>query len=192
MFLWLVYHTCAETLPTDWIENASDRKTRGGRILPLDPIVDDDQNIEIQRWAAGNVLRLNAYGTSPETFLSGPGTTSGPRRFAQHQRPIDLYWEYIGWCRVKTYKPGSFHTFLRVLHKVFGCHLQFRKSGGSQHCECSICNALKREVRNAWQPHVRDAHLEAYFRHIYEQWLDRHVWFIPTVTKLESEANIIK
>ncbi len=63
-------------------------------------------------------LTVANYGTDPDMALNGPGTLQGPRRYLQHDSPIHLFWEYIGWCRHSESKPGSYSTFMRVFRKV--------------------------------------------------------------------------
>jgi hypothetical protein len=84
-----------------------------------------------------------------------------------------LYWEYQAWCTVKGCPPASFHTFLRAF-QAGRSKLRIRKAG--QHAVCDTCIQLKKDIRKATFPSERQAAIEAYTHHVYEQWLDRQVY----------------
>jgi len=175
LFLWFVYHSCAEGMPDKWIRLS---ETRG-----IDSLV--SKLGSEPRWTGEAVsevaLDVANYGTDPDLATLGPGTLRGARRYLQHDAPIHLFFEYLGWCRRGDSLAAGYHTFLRVFRKVFRTHLQFRKRGGAAHAECSLCNGLKQELRLATAfSHKREI-LEKYTTHLLSQWLDRHTWWATTV-----------
>lgn len=177
LFLWMTYHTCAEGLP-DQLLHLHEVRDATGMVerLGKDPALGG--NSELQKTVSKIALDLANYGTDPEMILKGPGFLSGARRYLQHDKPIHLFWEYVGWCKAHSCdKTASYSSFLRVFRKIFTGHLKFRKAKGSQHAECSTCVGLKAELRAASSFRAKTHIMERYTEHILLQWLDRQVWW---------------
>lgn len=179
LFLWMVYHSAAEGLP--------DHVIRVSNLLDSPFKREDD----IQRAVQGAVLDLATYGRDPRAWLTGPGYFDGPRRYLQHGKPIQLYWEYVGTMGRRGQRAASLSTFLRVLHKVFKQHLGFRKP--NQHAQCTICSGLKRDIKESKNMLDRQYFLGLYLEHILSQWQDRMVWWSLcelSVTWMEASIRI--
>jgi len=101
----------------------------------------------------------------------------GERRFLQHQKPIDLYWEYSTVASQEGDEPASLSTFMKVFKKVFAGHLKFRGAGGSQHAGCDVCLGLKMDYKRSTSLPEQANLMDAYIRHIHSQWRDRQVFW---------------
>jgi hypothetical protein len=176
MFLWYVYHTCAEGLPEKLVSLS---EVRGVNHLVAKsageaPWFDSEELSDLS-------LHITNYATDPESALKGPGFLSGTKRYLQHDAPIHLFFEYVAWCRQSDSLSASYSTFLRVFKKVFGTHLQFRKAGGSQHAECTLCNGYKQELRCCRSFSGKMRIIDKYTTHLLSQWIDRQMWWAMSV-----------
>ena len=88
---------------------------------------DESDPDRLQRLLSKTFLEVEQYGRSPESLFKGPGTLSGPRRYLQHMKPVQLWIEYSAMERRRNELPASLSTFMRYLNKVFGRFLSFRK-----------------------------------------------------------------
>lgn len=180
MFLWYVYHSVAEGLPDRMVHlgelrNANGLVQRGG-MEPRITVAGEGDTVDDTTAAIS--LHLANYAADPESLLHGPGTLKGPRRYLQHDAPIHVFWEYVAWSRrLGEEASASYPTFLRVFHKVFKTHLNFRKAKGAQHSECNICCGLKQELKQAFSHGKRTEVVERLTEHLFAQWLDRQVWW---------------
>ena len=108
--------------------------------------------------------------------MVGPGMLGGPLRFLPPGRKVHLYWEFCAWCTSQGLgAAASFHTFLRAFSKCRD-KLRIRKAG--THAVCDTCASLKRAIRvTSKSPKARQHSMEAYTKHILDQWLDRQVYW---------------
>ena len=181
-FLWLVYHSSAEGLPTQHVLMRDIRGKNGVRVALQDALAEGsssgdrgDSDEEVGRCIRKRILDLQAYESDVETFVAGPGTVEGPRRYLQHGRPVHLYWEYEALQRSRCQPTASFTTFLKIFHRVFGQHLRFRKK--LQHAECSVCSSLKQLMAAARTIQERQETSQLYLTHIFDQWRDRQIYW---------------
>lgn len=80
MYLWLVYHSSAECLPTDPGHRL--RKPEGSAETPF-PEINSDGSDELDRRVNAFMTSLNTYKTDVDVHLVGPGTFKGERRELQ-------------------------------------------------------------------------------------------------------------
>jgi hypothetical protein len=195
-FLWQLYHSVGEGMPDRFRFKRNDAKTRvleddGPEGLreeagseSEDPLQKDSSSCsesegplrdleEETRCVTAAVLYAESARLPPEAALHGPGMPGGPLRFLPPTRRLHLYWEYQAWCKAKDQPPASFHTFLRAFQSGRS-KLRIRKAG--QHAVCDTCIQLKKDIRKATFPGDRQAAIEAYTHHVYDQWLDRQVY----------------
>ena len=81
MFLWLVYHSAAEPLPTDPGHRL--RKPDNPAETPFPETNKDQDNDELDRRVNAFMTSLNTYKTDIDVHLVGPGTFKGERRELQ-------------------------------------------------------------------------------------------------------------
>ena len=173
MFLWIVWNSCAETLPT---ELKMPRREAPG-------IQDEDYSLRVVNGFLNNLAK---HDYDPENFHQGPGTFNGPRRFLQHSSRTNLYWKYRAYCQVQNMDPCQYGMFMKVANKLLkpgvrNSHLAFRKVG--QFGKCDICFDLKRRIR-ASKAEERTKLYKKYSTHILEQWLDRQrYWAHRTLSR---------
>jgi hypothetical protein len=120
-------------------------------------------------------INLGNYYKTGDCLLEGPGTTLGPRRYLQHDTAINLFFEYVATMKSRGYGAASFSTFMRVFRNMFNSHLGFRKK--SQHAECTVCSLFKKGLQTAQTLAHRQASLDKYSKHIWEQWSDRQIYW---------------
>ncbi|CAE7946440.1 unnamed protein product [Symbiodinium sp. KB8] len=181
MFLWLVYHSEAEYLPTHFRAGCGSHKL-AEEAFP-DP-VDNDQSL---RSIESFMKSLHKHYADVEEHMIGPGSFSGARKVLPHGSRTELYWSYRAWVTGtgKQKEAASFNTFLRVANKVLRIGekdgvLKFRKQ--NEHGACDTCTGLKTDIRKAVRqfgvhsPECETAQ-RAYTRHLLSQWLDRQVYW---------------
>lgn len=173
MFLWFVYQSSAEVLPTNW-------STCKGK-LPETPFLEDDpdNNLEDERLRLlnGMARAINTRSTDVEVNLIGPGTFLGPRRSLMHARRADLFWEYRAYCAARSIEPCSYSSFTRVSSKVLrpDGHLRFRKA--SEHAQCDQCYNLREKIRTAKNEMAKLEAPKDLQRHHMLPWLDRQIYW---------------
>jgi hypothetical protein len=199
-FLWQLYHSVGEGMPDRFSFKRNDAKTRvlkddegpegslrdepGSCSESEGPLRKDSSSCsesegplrdleEETRTVTAAVLYAESARLPPEAALNGPGMPGGPLRFLPPTRRVHLYWEYQAWCQAKGRPPASFSTFLRAF-QAGRSKLRIRKAG--QHAVCDTCIQLKKAIRKATFPGERQAAIEAYTHHVYDQWLDRQVY----------------
>ena len=187
MFLWYVYHSAAEFMPTP-----SSGHALKPRILQEAPFVEDRDPDDITRHVNSFMNSLEKYHSDIDVHLIGPGTFRGERRYLQHSSRSELYFEYVAYASsIGDNNPASHSTFLRVSGKVLGPHecsglLKFRKPG--EHAKCDTCTRLKKAMRvkrgRGTSEADKDSAIRAYSTHILSQWLDRQVyWSMRTLSQ---------
>ena len=202
LYLWMVYHSAAECLPTDFVSGfksnqKADLENQSECKFPQ-PGGDEET---VLRSVHGFMRSLHQYNSDIEAHMIGPGFFRGERRHLPHGCRTEMFFEYRAYCRsVGEQEPASYATFLRIANKVFGPHLRsgflhFRKP--SEHAVCDVCTRLKRSMRfrrgaiastngsNADADVVRayTTHTHTH-THILHQWLDRQVyWSLRTLSQ---------
>lgn len=187
MFLWLVYHSAAECMPTPNSTHALKPK-----ILQEAAFVEDREPDDITRHVNTFMNSLEKYQSDINIHMIGPGTFRGERRYLQHSSRSELYFEYVAYATsIGDDKPASHTTFLRVAGKVLGPHersglLKFRKPG--EHSKCDVCTRLKKAMRvkrgRGLDPADKDSAIREYSTHVLSQWLDRQVyWSMRTLSQ---------
>ena len=172
LFLWLVYHSAAEILPTKF-------KMPNGYATECEPSEDGDFQL---RYVTNFLQSLDAHYKVPDLHSLGPGSFQGPRRFLQHRKPIDLFYEHVAFESQQERTPAGLASFMRIFHKVFRTHLCFRAKG--EHAECNVCSKLKRQISRATTEELRKKAHRAYSEHILSQWIDRQTyWSIRTLSQ---------
>ncbi|CAK9104005.1 unnamed protein product [Durusdinium trenchii] len=110
MFLWLVYHSAAECMPTPNSTHALKPK-----ILQEAAFVEDREPDDITRHVNTFMNSLEKYQSDINIHMIGPGTFRGERRYLQHSSRSELYFEYVAYATsIGDDKPASHTTFLRV------------------------------------------------------------------------------
>lgn len=186
LFLWQVYQSAAELMPTDM------RKATASQEHPF-PSDKRDPDFEI-RHVSRFTQTLATYSSDIDVHMIGPGTFAGACRYLQASSRTELFWEYVASSRAKCEEPASYSTFLRVANTIlkpglrFG-HLKFR--GVNQHGQCNQCYELKTKIKLAKTPEARDEHYRLFSHRLLSQWLDRqqywnfrtlsHQWFQNSV-----------
>ncbi|CAE7405194.1 unnamed protein product [Symbiodinium sp. CCMP2592] len=180
MFLWLVYHSEAEYLPTHFRAGCGSNKL-SEEAFP-DP-VDDDQSL---RAVESFMKSLHKHYADVEEHMIGPGSFKGARKVLPHGSRTELFWSYRAWAAGREEgAAASFNTFLRVANKVLRLGekdgvLKFRKQ--NEHGACDVCTGLKTNIRKTVRQFgVHSTECEtaqrAYTRHLLSQWLDRQVYW---------------
>lgn len=171
-FLWLLYHSQAEVLPTKF-KMPSGYLKEGFQKQSDD---DDDEDEDFQaRYVHSFLQSLETYHKMPDFDSMGPGTFSGPRRYLQHRKPIDVYNEYVAHSTANGEKPCCLSTFMSVFRATYKDHLKFRNKG--EHAECNICSKMKKNMRNARTEEERLKAYKTYSAHILSQWVDRQTYW---------------
>ena len=114
-------------------------------------------------------------GEFAQVNLGGPGTFSGPRRFIEWVKPMDLYYQYQAFTEARGEQAASFNTFRRIMKPVFKSHLKCRDKG--EHGQCDTCFRLRMKIRKALSKEARASVVQSYTRHLLSQWLDRSVYW---------------
>ena len=177
-FLWQVYQSAAELMPTDMR-----RSTKVGESPFPEKVQDPDHEL---RCVNKFMQTLATYSSDVECHLIGPGTFSGACRYLQSSSRTELYYEYIAASKAKGEEPGSYATFLRVANSILkpglrAGHLKFR--GICQHGQCNVCYELKTKIRKATTPDSRQEHYRSFSHHLLSQWLDRQqYWAFRTLS----------
>ena len=194
-FFWLLYVSCAEILPTNFVmpTTIGVGKLAETRVAS-DPDFQDRYISQFMRTLENNYdtvariclmkcfcfaifqrylgLSVLCGGKPCEVSPgSGPGTFSGPARYLEWMRPIDLFMQYQSFCEAINDPPASFSTFRRLMKSIFGCHLKFRDKGSFS--QCTVCFNLRRKIRQSRNKFDRAAATRLYSKHLLAQWLDR-------------------
>ena len=186
MFLWLVYHSEAEYLPTHF------RAGSGSHKLAEEAFPDPGENDQALRSVEAFMKSLHKHYADVDEHLVGPGSFAGARKVLPHGSRTELFWSYRAWATGRKESPASFNTFLRIANKVLRIgekdgQLKFRKS--NEHGACDVCTGLKTDIRKAVRQFgVHSSECEnaqrAYTRHLLSQWLDRQVyWSMRTLSQ---------
>ena len=189
LFLWLVYHSSAESLPTDFVSAFKNSQSEESDF----PQLDHEERDEVLRSVNGFMRSLHQYNSDIEAHMIGPGFFRGERRNLPHGTRTELFFEYRAYCNsVKDDNPASYSTFLRIANKVFGGQqfLHFRKP--SEHAVCDVCTRLKRSIRfrrgvlssSGTGTSADSDAVKSYTSHILHQWLDRQCyWSLRTLSQ---------
>lgn len=170
-FLWLLYHSQAEVLPTKFVMPTGYLKE--GAVGCDD---DDEEDGDFQtRYVTSFLQGLESHQKMPDISSIGPGSFSGPRRYIQHRKPVDVYNEYVASEISQQKTPCSLSTFLKVFKPVAKDHLKFRSRG--EHAECNVCSKFKRNMSKARNTEERQKIHRAYSEHILSQWVDRQTYW---------------
>ena len=170
MFLWEIYHSSAEVLPTDFkMPRDEEAKVPESR----------DTDFELRR-VNHFIQSLQTFSNDPDVNLIGPGTFAGGCRFLQASTRTELFWEYQAASSGKGEEPASYSTFLRVANCILkpgirNGHLKFR--GVNQHGKCNMCYELKLQIKNSKNRHEREEAYRTYSHHLLSQWLDRQQYW---------------
>lgn len=180
VFLWHVYHSCAEFMPTNF------RMPRHGDETPFPSDSKSDPDFSI-RYVSKVLAELHEYTSDVNVMQLGPGSVDAPKRFLQHSSRTELYFEYVAFSEANGQDPASFSVFLRVVNAVMkpgmrGAALAFRKA--SDHAQCDTCWELKRAIRAKSGSSRETAH-RMYVKHILSQWLDRQEYW-----RHRSQSNL--
>ena len=165
-FLWPVYHSAAEVLPT---------KFRMPNGYLKEGVELNDEDDFLTRYVSTFLHGLHSYHNMPDLHKIGPGSFEGPRRFLQHRKPIDVYNEYIAFETAGGRMPANFSTFMKVFHAVAKDHLKFRSKG--EHAECNTCSKMKKQMSKANNQEDREKAYRVYSSHILAQWVDRQAYW---------------
>ena len=182
MFLWHVYHSAAEIMPTNW-------KTVSGHDKVAEPPFPDsgDPEDDRERLIHSIMQTVNTRSTDLEINLIGPGTFQGPRRSLMHGSRTELFWEYRVFCESNALQPASYTTFMKITNCVLkpgmrNNHLRFR--GKTEHGQCDTCFRLREKVRKAKGEGDKMELQKELHRHYLSQWLDRqNYWSCRTVSQ---------
>lgn len=197
LFLWMIYHSSAECMPTDFVSGFKNLQA-GKKKDELDDCIfpeSNDNEDDVLRSVNGFMRSLHQYNSDIEAHMIGPGFFRGERRHLAHGNMTEMFFEYRAYCKaVGESDPASFSTFNRIAQKVFGPHmsagfLRFRKP--SEHAVCDVCTRLKRSLRfrrgvlGGSDGSSADADaVSAYTSHILHQWLDRQCyWSLRTLSQ---------
>ena len=186
MFLWQIYHSAAEVLPTNW-------KTVAGNEAPFpdDPADPEDDR---ERLIQSIAQTINTRTTDLEVNMIGPGTFQGPRRSLMHGSRTELYWEYRVFCETNKVQSASYTTFMKVTNKVLkpgqrGNHLRFRKK--TEHGQCDVCYRLRQKVQKAKGDGDKMEFQKDLHRHYLSQWLDRQQYWSCRTMSQQWFSNVI-
>ena len=171
LFFWMLYHSCAETLPTTF--NMPRAKSEAPFMSP------DDEDYSF-RVVNKFMMGLNVYCNDPDVHNIGPGTFSGSKRHLQHTTRTELYFEYVASCRAKGEAEASYSQFMRVANKIIGPHSRFSYLGlrkTCEHAQCNYCFEFKRAIRHASGSEAKGEAYRKYSHHILSQWLDRQIYW---------------
>ena len=180
MFLWYVYHSAAECMPTGFRHSLG----KPDRSLAETPFAEDRDTDDLNRHINGFMRKLQTFNSDIEVHLIGPGTFKGERRHLQHGSRTELFFEYLAFCDARSEVAASYNTFMRVSNKVVGPHvrsghLHFRKPG--EHAKCDTCVRLKQGLKfkagRVDAVNKQEASIRAYSHHILSQWLDRQIYW---------------
>ena len=177
MFLWHIYHSEAEVLPTNY-------KLVGEKGLTQEsPFPEDQTDLDadaVARAVNGFSRTLHTFTTDVDVNLIGPGTFKGAVRSLPHGSRTELFWHYCAYCEMRDIEAASYSTFLRVANPILkpgvrDGHLRFRKT--NEHGQCDQCFALRKAVSLAKTERERSNARKDHHRHILAQWLDRQIYW---------------
>ena len=103
MFLWCLYHSKAEIMPTNF--------TLPGRQKFETPFPEnEEQDSElVERLVQSFSRSLQSKGTDVNVNMVGPGTFMGPLRALPHGSRAELYWEYVAFNDERNLKGASYY-----------------------------------------------------------------------------------
>lgn len=170
-FLCLPYHSAAEVLPTRF------KMPNGFLAEGLEPGDDEEKDEDyLTRYVSSFLQGLDSYHRTPDLDQAGPGTFGGPRRYLQHRKPIDVYYEYVAFETAANQTPAGLATFLRIFfHSIYKDHLKFRGKG--EHAECNVCSSRKKAITKARNSEERAKAYRIYSSHLLSQWVDRQCYW---------------
>ena len=186
MYLWLLYHSTAEHMPTSFKHGLGKPLDLNETPFPENRGEDD----QVLRHVNAFMQNLHVFNSDVDLHLIGPGTFRGERRFLQHGSRIELYFEYLAHVKSQGKEGASLTTFLRITNKILGehgksRHLHFRKP--NEHSHCDTCARLKKALRQKKKVVTADDDdptVRAYSTHILSQWLDRQIyWSFRTLSQ---------
>ena len=179
MFLWLIYHSAAEHMPTDFKHGLGKPANLAETPFPEDRTQDD----QVARHVNAFMQKLHLYNSDVDVHMIGPGTFKGERRYLQHGSMSELFFEYVAHCNANGKDAASLTIFSRVANTVLGKHsrtghLHFRKP--NEHAKCDTCVRLKKALKAKKKTNLigaDDSAVRAYSAHILSQWLDRQIYW---------------
>lgn len=183
-FLWQLYHFVAEGLPDRFDFDLKDPHrgslTLGGRAIPLPRRLEQDgpdaptaaEVEDAEDRAVATVALYCQLGAAPASMaVRGPNVHPAPTRYVGVMRPVTMHLLMGQWCARMNLTCPSLQTLLRTLGERGSC-IKFRKSAG-EHPNCDICVEHKRRLKRHLTALERSEELEAYSRHLLDNWLDR-------------------
>ncbi|CAE7814351.1 unnamed protein product [Symbiodinium sp. CCMP2456] len=176
MYMWYVYHSCAEHMPDNFRAATKD----GGFHAVADARSQGDDDAHLR--AINSFMRmLTTQSSDIDVHTIGPGTFCGERRCLPYGSRSEMFWEYKAYCNANQEEPASYQTFMRVARCVVGPaqkhgFLKFRKV--NEHAKCDDCTRLKKALKaKVMGGGNREVQQRAYMRHILSQWLDRQLYW---------------
>ena len=176
MYMWYVYHSCAEHMPDNFRAATKD----GGFRAVADARLQGDDDAHLR--AINSFMRtLTTQSSDIDVHTIGPGTFSGERRCLPYGSRSEMFWEYKAYCNANQEEPASYQTFMRIARCVVGPaqkhgFLKFRKV--NEHAKCDDCTRLKKALKaKVKSGEDRQEQQRAYMRHILSQWLDRQLYW---------------
>ena len=176
MFMWYVYHSCAEHMPDNFRAATKDGAFRA--VAHARSQGDDDASLR----AVNSFMRtLSTQSSDIDVHTIGPGTFAGERRCLPYGSRSEMYWEYKAYCSANGDEAASYQTFMRIARCVVGPaqkdgFLKFRKI--NEHAKCDDCTRLKKALKaKVKDGGNRQEQQRAYMRHILSQWLDRQLYW---------------
>lgn len=177
MFLWHIYHSEAEVLPTNY------RLVGEKGLTQESPFPEDQTDLDadaVARAVNGFSRTLHTFTTDVDVNMIGPGTFKGAVRSLPHGNRTELFWHYCAYCEMRDLEAASYATFIRVANPILkpgvrNGHLRFRKQ--NEHGQCDQCFALRKAVSLAKTEASRSSARQDHHRHILSQWLDRQIYW---------------
>ena len=178
-FLWHIYHSSAECLPTSGrLQKACQSAEEAA--FPETREEEEDSNFSM-RFVTQVMRELHVYSSDLDLLRLGPDSGDlAPKRYLQHSTRTELYYEFVAFCEASNQQAASFATFLRVANAVMkpgmrGARLAFRKPG--DHAQCDRCWELKDAIRRSSNAAERESNHRALVKHVLSQWLDRQQYW---------------
>ena len=172
-FLYQLYHTSAEFLPTHYFGR------KGAPLADEAPFPAESSDFSL-RYLSKVLHDTSVQSSDLNSMLLGPGCPDAPRKYLQHSTRTSLYYEYVAFAESNGESAASLHVFLRVVNSVMkpkmrGAKLTFRKPG--DHAQCNVCWELKTQIRQAKGSEARERAHAAFVKHCLSQWQDRQVYW---------------
>ena len=180
MFLWFVYQSSAESLPTNWRNFTPADQDLEEAPFPEKCANPKEREDDQLRLINSLVQTMNTCTLDIEMSLVGPGTFKGARRCLMHQNRTDLYWDYKVFCELRGCQVASYGTFMKVANTILkpglrNGHLRFRKP--SEHAMCDTCFSLRQRVREARSEIAKTEAQKDLHKHQLAQWMDRQIYW---------------